>query len=347
MIFTSDNAFGVSPEIFSAMERVNRGGVASYGDDDTTIGLSSLFADLFERDVAVFPVATGTAANALSLATLTPPYGAVYCHETAHVNFDECGAPEFFSGGAKLLGVSGTAGKIDPDILSMKLKSARVSVHQVQPRCLSITQSTEAGGVYSLDELRRLTAIAKEFGLSVHMDGARFANALVALQCTPAEMTWKLGVDVLSFGATKNGAMGAEAVVFFDPAAAGDFAFRRKRAGHLFSKMRFLSAQLEAYLKDDLWLSNARHANEMASLLAGGLVAIEGISLSAPVAANEVFARLPVETFKRLMKSPARFYPWPNPADAAEGYRLQTIRLVTSFATSRADVDGFLALAAG
>tara|TARA_R110000824_G_scaffold390760_2_gene587477 strand:+ start:162537 stop:163580 length:1044 start_codon:yes stop_codon:yes gene_type:complete len=347
VIFTSDNAFGVSPEIFSAMEQVNRGGAASYGADDTTIGLTARFSELFEHDVAVFPVATGTAANALSLATLTPPYGAVYCHDTAHVNFDECGAPEFFSGGAKLLGIGGASGKIDPDILEGRLKSARVSVHQVQPRCLSITQSTEAGGVYTLDELWRLTSIAREFGLSVHMDGARFANALVSLGCSPAEMTWKLGVDVLSFGATKNGAMGAEAVVFFESAAASDFEFRRKRAGHLFSKMRFLSAQLEAYLTDDLWLRNARHANEMASVLASGLAAIDDVSLVSPVAANEVFARLPVDIFRRMMKSQAQFYPWPNPADAAEGHRLQTIRLVTSFATSQADVDGFLALVRG
>ena len=287
MIFTSDNAFGVAPEILDALGRVNGGGVASYGADETTRGLQQRFSDVFERDVAVFPVSTGTAANSLALATLTPPYGAILCHEVAHVNVDECGAPEMFSGGAKLIGIGGAAGKIDPDMLITTLKTfRRDDVHQVQPRCLTITQSNEAGGVYSLAELRRLTGIARDFDLKVHMDGARFANALVSLGCTPAEMTWKLGVDVLSFGATKNGAMAAEAVVFFDPALVGDFAFRRKRAGHLFSKMRFLSVQLDAYLENDLWLKNARHANAVAKRMADGLKAIDGIELVSEVEAN-------------------------------------------------------------
>lgn len=346
MIFTSDNAFGVSPEILEALARVNGGGVPSYGADDITGGLTKRFSDIFEREVAVFPVATGTAANALSLATLTPPHGAVYCHEVAHVNVDECGAPEMFTGGAKLVGVGGADGRIDPEALAAMLTIPRKGdVHQVVPTCLTITQSNEAGGVYSLAELRRLTEIAKAHDLAVHMDGARFANALVALDCAPAEMTWKLGVDVLSFGATKNGAMAAEAVVFFDSAAARDFEFRRKRGGHLFSKMRFLSAQLDAYLTDDLWLRNARHANAMAKRLADGLAAIGGISMASKVEANEVFVRLPVELFKRLMKSGAAFHPWVNPDDAREGHKRQTIRLVTSFATSEADVDGFLSLA--
>lgn len=345
MIFTSDNAFGVAPEILDALSRVNGGGVASYGADETTRGLEQRFSEVFERDVAVFPVATGTAANSLSLATLTPPYGAILCHEVAHVNVDECGAPEMFSGGAKLIGVGGAAGKIDPEALAATLKTfRRDDVHQVQPRCLTITQSNEAGGVYSLEELRRLTGIARDFDLKVHMDGARFANALVSLGCSPAEMTWKLGVDVLSFGATKNGAMAAEAVIFFDPALAGDFAFRRKRAGHLFSKMRFLSVQLEAYLENNLWLKNARHANAAAKRMADGLKAIEGIELVSEVAANEVFVRLPMAVFKRMMKSGAAFHPWPNPDDAAGGHVLQTIRLVTSFATKDEDVDRFLAL---
>jgi len=345
MIFTSDNAFGVAPEILEALGRVNGGGVASYGADETTRGLGHHFSGVFERDVAVFPVSTGTAANSLALATLTPPYGAILCHEVAHVNVDECGAPEMFSGGAKLIGIGGPAGKINPEMLVATLKTfRRDDVHQVQPRCLTITQSNEAGGVYSLEELRRLTGIARDFDLKVHMDGARFANALVSLGCSPAEMTWKLGVDVLSFGATKNGAMAAEAVIFFDLALIGDFEFRRKRAGHLFSKMRFLSVQLEAYLKNDLWLKNARHANAAAKRMADGLKAIEGIELVSEVAANEVFVRLPMDIFKRMMKSGAAFHPWPNPDDAAGGHALQTIRLVTSFDTKDEDVDRFLVL---
>ena len=345
MIFTSDNAFGVAPEILQALGRANGGGVSSYGQDEITKGLTQRFSDVFEREVAVFPVATGTAANSLALATLTPPYGAIFCHEVAHVNVDECGAPEMFSGGAKLIGIGGAAGKIDPEALVMRLKTfRRDDVHQVQPHCLTITQSNEAGGVYSLEELRQLIEIARGFDLKVHMDGARFANALVALGCSPAEMTWKLGVDVLSFGATKNGAMSAEAVVFFDPALAGDFAFRRKRAGHLFSKMRFLSVQLEAYLENDLWLRNARHANSAAKRLADGLKASHGIELVSEVEANEVFARLPIAVFKRMMKTDAAFHPWPNPDDAAGGHRQQTIRLVTSFETTDVDVDQFLEL---
>lgn len=346
MIFTSDNAFGTSPEILAALARVNEGAAASYGADDTTIGLTQKLSEIFERDVAVFPVATGTAANSLSLATLTPPYGAIYCHEVAHVNVDECGAPEMFTGGAKLVGIGGANGKIDADALGVKLSVPRKGdVHQVVPSALTITQSNEAGGVYTLAELRALTGIAREHGLGVHMDGARFANALVSLGCTPAEMTWKSGIDVLSFGATKNGAMAAEAVVFFDPAKAADFEFRRKRAGHLFSKMRFLSVQLEAYLENDLWLRNARHANAMSKRLADGLTAIDGVVLASAVDANEVFARLPVALFKRLIKTEAGFYPWANPDDAKEGHVQQTIRLVTSFATKETDVDRFLALA--
>jgi len=345
MIFTSDNAFGVAPEILEALVQVNGGGVASYGADETSRGLKQRFSDVFERDVDVFPVATGTAANSLALATLTPPYGAIVCHEVAHVNVDECGAPEMFSGGAKLIGIGGAAGKIDPEALIATLKTfRRDDVHQVQPRCLTITQSNEAGGVYSLEELRRLTGIARDFDLKVHMDGARFANALVALNCSPAEMTWKLGVDVLSFGATKNGAMAAEAVVYFDQALVGDFAFRRKRAGHLFSKMRFLSVQLEAYLEDDLWLRNARHANAAAKRMADGLKASDGIEMVGTVEANEVFARLPMAVFKRMMKTEAAFHPWSNPDDAAGGHALQTIRLVTSFETKDEDIDRFLTL---
>lgn len=345
MIFTSDNAFGVAPEILEAIARANGGAVSSYGGDEITARLQKRFAEIFERDVAVFPVATGTAANALSLATLTPPYGAIFCHEDAHVNVDECGAPEMFSGGAKLVGLGGENGKIDADVFAAALKGYRKDdVHQVQPASLTLTQSTEAGTVYALAEIERLASLAHERGLAVHMDGSRFANALVSLGCTPAEMTWKAGIDVLSFGATKNGALAAEAVVFFDPAKAADFAFRRKRGGHLFSKMRFLSVQLEAYLDNDLWLRLARHANAMASRLAKGLAALDGATLMGPVEANEIFVRLPSATAARLRKAGAAFHPWPKRGDGAAG---GTVRLVTSFATTTAEIDGFLEVAGG
>ncbi|HEY4344110.1 MAG TPA: low specificity L-threonine aldolase [Parvibaculum sp.] len=345
MIFTSDNAFGVAPEILDAIARANVGTASSYGTDEITQRLQTRFAELFERDVAVFPVATGTAANALSLATLTPPYGAIFCHEDAHVNVDECGAPEMFSGGAKLVGLGGANGKIDADVFEEALKGYRKGdVHQVQPASLTLTQSTEAGTVYTLAELKRLAGLAHGRGIAVHMDGSRFANALVSLGCTPAEMAWKAGIDVVSFGATKNGALAAEAVVFFDPAKAADFAFRRKRGGHLFSKMRFLSAQLDAYLDGDLWLRLARHANAMAARLATGLAALDGAALMSPVEANEIFVRLPFATAERLRKAGAAFHPWPKRGDGAAG---GTVRLVTSFATTEAEIDGFLSVARG
>lgn len=345
MIFTSDNAFGVAPEILEAISRANEGAAVSYGGDEITKRLEGRFAEIFEHEVAVFPVATGTAANALALATLTPSYGAVLCHEHAHVNADECGAPEMFTGGAKLVGVPGAAGKIDPQALEAALATMPAgNVHNVQPSTLTLTQSTESGAVYSIEELRRLTGVARARGLAVHMDGARFANALVALGCSPAEMTWKLDVDVLSFGATKNGALAAEAVVFFDPARATDFGFRRKRSGHLFSKMRFVSAQLEAYLADGLWLRNAGHANAMAKRMAAGLALVNSARLQAPVDANEIFVRLPRGMLKRLRETGAGFHPWPTDGDDAEN---RTIRLVTSFATRAEDVDRFLQVVSG
>src|SRR6185312_1799022 len=240
---------------------------------------------------AVFPVATGTAANALALAALTPPWGAIYCHEAAHIQSDECGAPEFFAAGAKLLPLAGEDAKLMPATVEAALLERGV-VHHVQPSALSISQATEAGTLYRPAEIAALGALARRHGLALHMDGARFANAVAALGCAPADLTWRAGVDALSFGATKNGALAAEAVIFFDPAKAADLAYRRKRAGHLFSKMRFLSAQLDAYLADGLWLRNARHANAMAARLGQGLARLPGARLVHPVEANEVFVEL-------------------------------------------------------
>jgi threonine aldolase len=337
MNFTSDNCYGVSAAIMAALARVNDGTDASYGDDAITARLQRRFAEIFEREVAVFPVISGSAANALALATLVPSHGAILCHEASHVLTDECGAVEMFTHGARLVGLSGRNAKLWPrDVEGALRRFEKGSVHHFKPCAISITNASELGTVYRPDEIAALAAVARAEGLMLHMDGARLANALAFLGCSPAELTWRAGVDVLSFGATKNGAMGAEAVVFFDPAAAGDFAYRRKKAGHLISKLRFVSAQLEAYLEDGLWLDNARRANALAARLGEGLRQ----ALAFPVEANEVFARIPVAVAARLRAAGARFYDWMPP----EGGEV-LVRLVTSFATSDAEVAKFLDLA--
>lgn len=339
MAFWSDNASGVAPEILEALTGAAAGTVPSYGDDPISKGLDGAFSDVFERRVTVFPVATGTAANALSMALLSPPYGAVFCHDEAHLHVDECGAPEFFAAGAKLVPVPGQHGRIDPIALQSKIDSfPRGFVHSVQPAVLTVSQSTECGTVYPREALTSLVRVARKAGLAVHMDGARFANAVAALGCPPADLTWRAGVDILSFGATKTGAMAAEAVVLFDPAHAERLGYLRKRAGHLVSKMRFVSAQLHAYLAGDLWLRLAGQANAMARRLADGLAAF-GVRLAFPVEANEVFPILPNDVIEDLERAGFGFYRWPS-ADRDGG---SAIRLVTSFATDPGDVDRFLA----
>jgi len=339
MNFCSDNVTGASPEIIRALDAASRGALAAYGDDEITERLRRRFSEVFERDVAVFPVATGTAANSLALATLTPPYGVVYGHRDAHIHVDECGAPEFFTGGAKLVALDGWHGKIAPeDLDSVVAVGGKGVVHHSQPASVSLTQASEAGTVYKMDEIAAIAEICRRHGLALHMDGARFANAVVSLNRSPADLTWRSGVDVLSFGATKNGALAAEAVVFFDKTKAGDFAFRRKRGGHLFSKMRFLSAQLDAYLQDELWLRNARHANAMASRLADGLAALPGATLRHPVEANEVFVELPEPVIRGLIADGFRFYRWTSDTSLC-------VRLVTAFDTEAAAAEALLAAA--
>ena len=258
--FTSDNAAGMCPEVLQALIAANDGPAAAYGHDPLTQALEAQFAELFEYPVTVLLVSTGTAANALSLAALTPPWGSVLCHADSHIQHDECGAPEFFTAGAKLQPLAGARGKLCPDALAAALRQKKGDVHSVQPSAVSLTQATEVGSVYTLDELEAIGAVCRQAGVGLHMDGARFANALARLDCSPAEMTWQRGVDVLSFGASKNGAMAAEAIVVFDPGLVRELAFRRKRAGHLLSKTRFCAAQLQGYLHDDAWLRHARHA---------------------------------------------------------------------------------------
>jgi len=297
--FASDNVSCACPEVMEAVVAANQGISTSYGEDTYTTRLEEKLSDIFEKSVKVFPVITGTVANALALAALTPSYGKVFCHQLSHINTDECGAPEFFTGGAKLVSISSDSGKISAQALEDTIRGAG-NVHSAQPATLSITQSCELGTVYQLDEITSVAAKAQEHALSVHMDGARFANGLIALGVTPAEMTWKAGVDVLSFGGTKNGCLAAEAVVFFNQKHTGAFPFLHKRAGQLVSKMRFISAQLEAYIENDLWLQNARHANTMAARLSQGLSAIDGIELAYPTESNEVFAHLPRHAIEQL-----------------------------------------------
>ncbi|HYM04135.1 MAG TPA: low specificity L-threonine aldolase [Stellaceae bacterium] len=339
MNFRSDNVAGIAPEILSAIADANVGTAASYGDDPITARLSRRFAEIFEREVSVFPVATGTAANALALAALTPPWGAVFCHEDSHINTDECGAPEFYAGGAKLIALPGVDAKIDAAAVAARVADQGI-VHHAQPATISITQATEAGTLYRANEIDALAELAGRHGLALHMDGSRFANAVAALGCRPAEITWRVGVDALSFGATKNGALAAEAVILFDPAKAEEVAFRRKRGGHLFSKMRFLSAQLDAYLADDLWLRNAAHANRMAARLAAGLSRSAVARLCHPTQANEVFVELPDPVIGALAAAGFGFHRWGGEASTC-------LRLVTAFDTRAADVDAFIAAAGG
>lgn len=339
MFFASDNTSGVPGEILAALGRANDSYTRSYGADALMDRVKAQVRTLFEApDAAVYLVATGTAANSLSLACLCPPWGAVFCHRHAHIAEDECGAPEFFSDGAKLVLVEGAHGKMDPEALSRALDRTGGSVHGVQKGALSLTNVTEAGTVYTPAELARLTAIAKGHGLPCHLDGARFANALVASGASPAEMTWKAGIDILSLGGTKNGLLGVEAVVMFDPAKAWEFELRRKRAGHLFSKHRYLSAQMEAYLHDGLWLRLAGHANAMGQRLAKGLAALPDVGLIHPVQANMLFAHWPAGRHARMTAAGASYYSQPTRPDGQEA-----ARLVTSWSSTAEDVDRFIA----
>lgn len=343
MFFASDNTSGMAPEILAALTRANEGYQKSYGADAMMDSARDRIRTVLEApEAAVYLVPTGTVANALALAIHCPPWAAVFCHQLAHIAEDECGAPEFYTNGAKLALVPGDHGKMTPDALRTALSRIGESgVHGVQRGILSITNVTEAGTVYSVNEIKALTAEAKAYGLPCHLDGARFANALVTTNATPAEMTWKAGIDVLSFGGTKNGCMGVEAVVIFDPAKAWEFELRRKRGGHLFSKHRYLSAQFDAYLTDDLWLRLARRANDMGARLARGLEGIAGVSQKHPVQANMMFPEWDKGGHARAQGAGAAYYAWDLP-EGREG-----ARLVTSWSTTEDDVDGFVAALRG
>ena len=333
--FTSDNIAGVSPEVMDALIACNVGQAPPYGNDALSRKLGQRISEIFEHEASVFLVSTGSAANALCLAAMSPPWGSMLSHAEAHINRDECGAPEFFSDGAKSVQLGGDNAKID--LAGLKIQATRMvgDVHSVQPSCVSISQATEVGSVYALDEIEAIGAVCHDAGLGLHMDGARFANALVTLGCSPAEMTWKRGVDALSLGATKNGAFGVDAVVLFRKDLAPALAFRRKRAGQLNSKMRFFSAQVEAYLADDLWLRNARQANATAKALAAGFASIPGAEILGEPQANILFCRLSRALVQGLQAEGFGFY--------HDRWEPGVVRFVTSFATTQSDVDDLLA----
>ncbi len=341
MFFASDNAGPAHPQVMERVMAANADYAMPYGKDPIMDEVRTGIRTAFEApEAAVYLVATGTAANALALATYCQPWQTIFCSQVAHIHEDECNAPEFYAGAAKLT-VIPTADKLTPEGLTAAIKPRDPSdVHSAQRGPVSITQVTERGSVYSLGELRALTAVAKSYGLPVHLDGARFANAMMALGCTAAEMTWKSGVDVVSFGGTKNGCMGVEAVVFFDPEKAWEFELRRKRGAHLFSKHRFLSAQMAGYLQDGLWMHTAQMANENAAYLAAGLRNAGAEFLHEPQA-NMIFASFPRGVHKKLHVAGAKYYLWDGPLEGADD-EMVGARLVCDWSITHEQIDIFL-----
>jgi len=332
--YRSDNTGRAAPEILEALVRANTGTALGYGADEWTARLQERFRELFETPVRVFPVATGTAANALSLAAASPSWGLVYCSEAAHINTAEANAAGFFGGGLKLVPVAGPHGRVDPDAFARSLAAIQPGqLHRGQPAAVNITQASDVGTVYPLAEIRAVAEIAKRRRLKVHMDGARFANALARLECSPAEMSWRAGVDILSFGATKNGGALCDAIVVFNPELADGLAVQLRRAGQVWSKMRFASAQLMAYVENGLWLQLAAASNAVAARIAGGIEAVPGLRLVAPVEVNELFLELPGAAMDALEREGFQFY-----------RRSPTLaRFVCRFDTSEAEADALIA----
>jgi threonine aldolase len=346
MNFASDNVYGVHLAIMASLAAVNDGTSASYGYDDLSKQAEQELSRIFETEVRAFLVTTGTAANGLALSALTPPYGAIICHAEAHIAVDECNSPEMFTGGAKIIGLQGAGGKIAPAAIERTLKGFIRGEHDPKPSTVALTNSSELGTVYTPGEIKAIADLVKPRGLKMFMDGARFGNAVAGSGASPAELTWKSGVDALSFGGTKNGGMFLESVVFFDPKSADDFMYRRMRGGQLVSKSRYLAAQMLAYLKDGLWLENARQANEMAEAMARGLGSLHGVRIPHPVEANEVFAIIPRTLNDALLAAGARFYDWmPDGVPGGVGDDEIFVRFVLSFATPKDDVARFLQLA--
>ena len=332
-LFASDNVTGACPEVMDAVVAANSGIATSYGDDEWSSRLQTKLSEIFETDVEVFLAVSGTASNALALSSLAPVFGKIYCHELSHINTDECGAPELFTGGAKLIPMRSSNGRIKANELAETIRGSG-NVHVTQPSVVSITQSCETGTVYQLDEIKAISKIARKHKMSVHMDGARFANALASLDVSPAEMTWKSGVDVLTLGGTKNGCLAAEAIIFFKSDMVGNFPYLHKRSGQLLSKMRFISSQLEAYVTDDLWIRNAQHANSMAKILSEGLNAFSNIELAYPTQSNEVFVYLPRELIDYLNNAG-----YDINEEELDG---KAVRFVTAWNSELKDVDRLL-----
>lgn len=334
--FRSDNETPVADAVMQAILDANQGTAFAYAEDDWSLRLDDAFSTLFEHPVRVLPVPTGTVANAIALACVTPPWGAVLCHENAHIYCDESGAPEFYGHGLRLVTAGGAHGKLEPGPLRAALRSTQGhGVHSYEAAALSLTQCTESGTVYTPDEIAALCTIARDAGLATHLDGARFGNAVAALDCAPADLTVRAGIDMLSFGASKNGCLAAEALVFFERHALYGTAERlRKRGGHLYSKMRYLSAQLLAYIEDDLWLTLARHANVQAARFAAAVTAHGTAELEFPTQANEVFVRWTPEAFDALEAAGIGFLTWPGRDDLA--------RFVFGHTTTDADTDALI-----
>jgi threonine aldolase len=329
--FISDNVSGIHPKILDAISKANFGSELPYGFDQWSMQMNSDFSDLFETPVLVIPCTSGTAANCLALSLMVEPINSICVHESSHIFLDESTAPELFTGGARLSPLGGADSKIDLASLQQAMGTIG-AMHSAQPGALSLTQSTETGSVYSIDELTQLTKTAKDKGLRTHMDGARFANAVAALDCSPAELTWKAGIDALSFGATKNGAMAAEAVILFKPNLFKSAPYRQKRSGQLLSKQRFLAAQLLAYLKDDLWLVNARTANQKTRNLATGLTNIDGVILPEQITTNMMFVKFTDAQVQRLQKHDLAGYVYAN----------GSMRLCCSWASEESDIAKFI-----
>ncbi|MEO1151910.1 MAG: beta-eliminating lyase-related protein [Pseudomonadota bacterium] len=342
MHFASDNWTGAHPQIMAALADANEAAHPAYGGDAITDRAIARINEVFECDAAVYFVTTGGAANGLALSVLTPPYGMVLCHAQSHIEMDECAGPEFFTGGAKLCTIPGDGGTLTVDAAAKTLSGfPERPPHGSPAHVLSLTQLTECGTAYTQADLQTLCQWAHDHGLMVHMDGARFANALATTGLTPAQMSWRAGVDVLCLGATKNGCLMAEAVIFFDKDKAKDFEFRRKRAGHLLSKHRYISTQIDAWLADNLWLDLAATANARATALCAGLAQIEAVTLWYPTDGNEVFVSFPGDVADQLRAAGAQFYPWITPGDPANG---TMHRLICSYATPQIDIDRFLDL---
>jgi len=339
--FRSDNETPIAPAIMQAILEANQGAAWAYANDDWSNRLDQVFSELFRTQATVLPISTGTVANSIALATVTPPWGSVFCHTGAHIQNDECGAPEFFGNGLRLVPIAGENGKLQAAALKKAVRESEGhGVHSYKASALSLTQSTEAGTVYSADEVRTLCDAAHGMGMKTHMDGARFGNAIASLGCHPAEVTVEAGIDMLSFGASKNGCMAAEALVIFNQPQWRETAERlRKRSGHLLSKMRYISAQLLAYLENDRWLEMARHANRQAAVFAEAVEGHAEASLEYPVHANEVFVKWSKEGFEHLQEKSIQFQYWPGRDDLA--------RFVFGHSTTDEETDSLLAALCG